>query len=495
LTRLQSELGLAILFVTHDLGVVAEIADRITVLYAGQTAEVGQAEELFGKPRHPYSEALMASMPQVATVGRPLTVIPGQVPRPGEFPGGCRFHPRCTYAVGACISAAPELVNGSRCIRTELQLSGSKWEQLSVVAPLKAASSAADASNGAASTRPEELLDVRDLVVHFPVHSKVLRRVVGHVRAVDGVSFSIEKGQTLGLVGESGSGKSTTARLVLRLIEPNAGSVELDGVDVTKLSKADLRKARRKMQIVFQDPYSSLDPRSTIAESVGEPLEVHEGLRGRARDDRVAELLAEVGLDRRYVTRYPHEFSGGQRQRIAVARALALRPELLICDEPVSSLDVSTQSQVINLLDELQDRLGLTCLFIAHDLSVVRHISDRIAVMYLGRIVEIGDAEQVYTRPTHPYTEALLSAIPVPDPVEQRRRERIVLNGDIPSPFNPPSGCRFHTRCPHAMEVCAVQDPAPYTTPEGTTVWCHLHTAGPELAGAPVNLSSTRTKT
>jgi oligopeptide/dipeptide ABC transporter ATP-binding protein len=333
---------------------------------------------------------------------------------------------------------------------------------------------------------------VRDLVIHFPVHSRVLRRVIGHVRAVDGVNFSIAKGQTLGLVGESGSGKSTTARLVLRLIEPDAGTVVLDGVDVTKLGKADLRRARRNMQIVFQDPYSSLDPRSTIAECVGEPLEVHEGLHGRARDDRVKELLGEVGLDRRYVSRYPHEFSGGQRQRIAVARALALRPELLICDEPVSSLDVSTQSQVINLLDELQDRLGLTVLFIAHDLSVVRHISDRIAVMYLGRIVEIGGAEQVYTRPTHPYTEALLSAIPVPDPIEQRRRERIVLKGDIPSPFNPPSGCRFHTRCPYAMEVCAVEDPPPFTTADGTTVWCHLHTAGPELAGAPVNFSSTR---
>ena len=455
LGRLQAELGMAILFVTHDLGVVAEIADRITVLYAGQTAEVATVDELFSKPRHPYSEALMASMPQVAAVGQPLTVIPGQVPRPGEFPGGCRFHPRCSYAVEACTAAAPALVDGSRCIRREIELSGTAWKQSPVVA-----ASNGPASNGPARTEPAgQLLDVRDLVVHFRVQSKVLRRVVGHVKAVDGVSFSIAKGQTLGLVGESGSGKSTTARLVLRLIEPNAGTVSLDGIDVTKLDKTELRHARRKMQIVFQDPYSSLDPRSTIGESVGEPLEVHEGLHGRARDERVGDLLGEVGLDRRYVSRYPHEFSGGQRQRIAVARALALRPELLICDEPVSSLDVSTQSQVINLLDELQDRLGLTCLFIAHDLSVVRHISDRIAVMYLGRIVEIGDAEQVYTRPTHPYTEALLSAIPVPDPAEQRRRARIVLNGDIPSPFNPPSGCRFHTRCPYAMEVCSEEDP------------------------------------
>ena len=250
------------------------------------------------------------------------------------------------------------------------------------------------------------------------------------------------------------------------------------------------------MQIVFQDPYSSLDPRSTIAETVGEPLEVHENLHGRARDERVGELLGDVGLDGRVMTRYPHEFSGGQRQRIAVARALALRPDLLICDEPVSSLDVSTQSQVINLLDELQDRLGLTCLFIAHDLSVVRHISDRIAVMYLGRIVEIGSAESVYTQPTHPYTEALLSAIPVPDPAVQHQRARIVLKGDIPSPINPPSGCRFNTRCPYVMEVCSKVDPPPFTTPDGTTVWCHLHTDGPRLAGAPVSISmSAKQKT
>jgi oligopeptide transport system ATP-binding protein len=335
------------------------------------------------------------------------------------------------------------------------------------------------------------LLDVTDLAVRFPVHSTVLRRVIGQVRAVDGISFSIHRGETLGLVGESGSGKSTTARLILRLIEPSAGKVVLDGTDVTALGKSELRRMRSRMQIVFQDPYSSLDPRANIAETVGEPLEVHLGLHGRRRDDKVGDLLDDVGLDRRFITRYPHEFSGGQRQRIAVARALAMVPDLLICDEPVSSLDVSTQSQVINLLDELQDRLGLTCLFIAHDLSVVRHISDRIAVMYLGRIVEIGAAEEVYSHPKHPYTEALLSAIPVPDPEEQHRRKRIVLQGDIPSPLNPPSGCRFHTRCPYAMDVCAVEDPPAFNAPDGTTVWCHLHTTGPVLAGASVLLKGS----
>ncbi|MFZ0666446.1 MAG: ABC transporter ATP-binding protein [Acidimicrobiales bacterium] len=472
LATLQSELDMAILFVTHDLGVVAEIADQVTVLYAGQTAEVATAEDLFVEPLHPYSEALMASMPQVATIGQPLTVIPGQVPRPGQYPPGCRFQPRCTYAVDACGASLPELVSGTRCRRAgEIRLSGTPWtaQLLSSTSP-----ASPHAAIGGAGQKP--LLTVQNLAVSFPVHSHFLRRTVGHVKAVDGVTFSIQKGQTLGLVGESGSGKSTTARLILRLVEPTAGKVFVDDVEVTALNKTDMRRIRSRMQMVFQDPYSSLDPRATVAETVGEPLEVHEGIHGRARDQRVAALMSEVGLDRRYLGRYPHEFSGGQRQRIAVARALALRPELLICDEPVSALDVSTQSQVINLLDDLQDRLGLTCLFIAHDLSVVRHISDQIAVMYLGRIVEIGMAETVYTTPMHPYTEALLSAIPVPDPNEQHKRNRIVLKGDIPSPLNPPSGCRFHTRCAYAMDICAEEDPPPSVSADGTTVWCHLRT-------------------
>ena len=482
---LQRELGMAIIFVTHDLGVVADICDRVAVMYAGEVVEQENVSDLFARPRHPYTAALLASMPQLAERGSTLRVIPGQVPRPEDFPIGCRFAARCPYRADACIAAPVPLhptagthqAGGSevRCLRAEeIELAGSTWTAL--------------VTNGAtaATAMPAPLLVVRGLTKAFPVHAGVLRRVVGHVRAVDGVDFAIAPGETLGLVGESGSGKSTTARLVLRLIEPTSGSVLLDGHELTTLPAAELRRARRGMQIVFQDPYSSLDPRATIADTVGEPLEVHEGLKGRARDDRVAELLDRVGLGRHLIRRYPYEFSGGQRQRIAVARALALNPRLLLCDEPVSSLDVSTQSQVINLLKELQDQLGLAYLFIAHDLSVVRHISNRIAVMYLGRIVETGAAEEIYTRPTHPYTEALLSAIPVPDPRAQRDRHRIVLHGDVPSPLAPPSGCRFHPRCAYAMDICRAEEPAPFVTPVGTTVACHLHTEGPRLAGQPV---------
>lgn len=330
------------------------------------------------------------------------------------------------------------------------------------------------------------LLEVRGLQKHFPIRSGVLRRTVGHLRAVDGIDLEIRRGETLGLVGESGSGKSTTARLVVRLIEPTGGTIVFDGTDLTTVGRAELRAVRRRIQMVFQDPYASLSPRLTVAQIVGEPLSVHQRATGRERDRRVADLLDQVGIDRSALDRRPHEFSGGQRQRIAVARALALEPDLVVCDEPVSALDVSVQSQVVNLLADLQERLGLAYLFISHDLSVVRHVSDRIAVMYLGRIVEEGPAGAVHDHPTHPYTEALLSAIPVPDPVRQRSRARIVLQGDVPSPADPPSGCRFHPRCPYAMDVCRVEDPAPFGLGHGGRVHCHLHTEGPCLAGATV---------
>src|SRR5688572_10988842 len=296
-------------------------------------------------------------------------------------------------------------------------------------------------------TDPKNRVEVHDLKVHFPIRSGIFKTVAGSVKAVDGVTFEVRRGETLGLVGESGCGKSTIGRAMIRLREPTSGTVRFDGVDLTTLDTGKLRKMRRRMQIIFQDPYGSLDPRMTVGSIVSEPIETHGLARGQAKRDRVAELLNLVGLDPKYVKRYPHEFSGGQRQRIGVARALAVEPEFIVCDEPISALDVSIQAQVLNLLTDLRQRLGLTYLFVAHDLSVVKHISDRVAVMYLGKVVEIGPPDQLYAAPGHPYTRALLSAVPVPDPVSERKRRRVILKGDVPSPVNPPPGCRFHTRC------------------------------------------------
>jgi oligopeptide transport system ATP-binding protein len=305
----------------------------------------------------------------------------------------------------------------------------------------------------------ETLLQVDDLVMHFPIYRGVIQRQVGAVRAVDGVSFDIKRGETLGLVGESGCGKSTTGRTILQLYRPTAGSVHFENVDLVHLKGEELRKIRRKMQMIFQDPYASLNPRMTVADIVGEPLVVHDVAKGKEIQDRVQHLLEIVNLNPSFASRYPHEFSGGQRQRIGIARALALQPSFIICDEPISALDVSIQAQVVNLLEELQEQFNLTYLFIAHDLSMVKHISDRVAVMYLGVIVELASRDELYAKPLHPYTQALLSAVPIPDPVADAKRKRTILQGDVPSPANPPSGCRFRTRCPIAEAVCAESRP------------------------------------
>ena len=305
----------------------------------------------------------------------------------------------------------------------------------------------------------ETLLHVDDLKMHFPIYRGVFQRQVGSVRAVDGVSFDVKRGETLGLVGESGCGKSTTGRTILQLYKPTSGSVIFDGTDLVKLKGEQMRQMRRKMQMIFQDPYASLNPRMTVAQLVGEPLMVHNAATGAEINERVAHLLEIVNLNPAFATRYPHEFSGGQRQRIGVARALALQPSFIICDEPISALDVSIQAQVVNLLEELQEQFNLTYLFIAHDLSMVKHISDRVAVMYLGVIVELASRDELYAKPLHPYTQALLSAVPIPDPVADAKRKRTILQGDVPSPANPPSGCRFRTRCPIAEAVCAETRP------------------------------------
>jgi len=305
----------------------------------------------------------------------------------------------------------------------------------------------------------ETLLHVDDLKMHFPIYRGVFQRQVGAVRAVDGVSFDVKRGETLGLVGESGCGKSTTGRTILQLYKPTAGKVEFDGTNLVTLKGEQMRQMRRKMQMIFQDPYASLNPRMTVAQLVGEPLIVHNVATGAEIHERVAHLLELVNLNPAFATRYPHEFSGGQRQRIGVARALALQPSFIICDEPISALDVSIQAQVVNLLEELQEQFSLTYLFIAHDLSMVKHISDRVAVMYLGVIVELATRDELYAKPLHPYTQALLSAVPIPDPVADSKRNRVILQGDVPSPANPPSGCRFRTRCPIAEAVCAETRP------------------------------------
>ena len=335
----------------------------------------------------------------------------------------------------------------------------------------------ADVSTAQDNGHSEVLLSVSNLKMHFPItRGIILQRQVGSIKAVDGITFDLMRGETLGLVGESGCGKSTTGRAILQLYEPTAGEVVFEGQDLTEINSGELRRMRRRMQMIFQDPYASLNPRMTVGSIVGEPLEVHKiGGSRREQQQRVQELLEIVGLNPYFINRYPHEFSGGQRQRIGVARALAVNPSFIVCDEPISALDVSIQAQVINLLEDLQSEMGLTYLFIAHDLSVVRHISDRIAVMYLGKIVELADREVLYENPLHPYTQALLSAVPIPDPQVEKKRQRIILEGDVPSPAEPPTGCNFNTRCPQVMDICRQYEPSFADVGDGHRVACFLY--------------------
>ena len=447
---LSRRLNIALVLITHNLGIVARYADRINVMYAGRVTEQGDASRVFAAPRHPYTIGLLRSVPRLdqPRTSR-LETIDGLPPNLLELPSGCRFAPRCAYRIPLCDTepGLMETVPGqwSRCHRASALETG----ELSIVAPPRALPAAS------AQLAPEPLLSIRHLSKYFDVGRR------GAVaRAVDDVSFDVGRGETVGLVGESGCGKTTVGRTILRLAEATAGEIIFNGQDVRRAHRGELQALRRQMQVIFQDPMSSLNPRMTIGDIIGEPLAVHrlEADRSACRA-RVQLLLEQVGLPGYMATRYPHQLSGGQRQRVGIARALALQPSFIVCDEAVSALDVSIQAQVINLLERLQRELGLTYLFIAHDLAVVRHIADRVVVTYLGRIMEVATRDDLYDRPAHPYTRALLAAAPVPDPETERRRPSGLLQGELPSPLAPPSGCVFHTRCPMASEACRNEVP------------------------------------
>ncbi len=471
LRRLQRDTGMSILLITHDLGVVAEMADQVAVMYAGHIVEQAACGAFFAGPRHPYSCKLFASLPDVDKRRQRLEVIRGSVPSLAQEFSGCRFQPRCDRAWSLCSERPPlwaeaEPGHGVRChLFTEAAGPGS--------APPPAVAGNEPGKHNLAGAGGL-LLKVRDLAVHFPIHRGILKRVVGHVRAVDGVSMDIRSGRTLALVGESGCGKTTAGKSILQLVRPTGGSVRFADEELTELTGERLRRRRRDMQIIFQDPYSSMNPRMKIGEIVGEGMVAQDLVRGRVeRERKVDELLSQVGLDSDVKQRYPHEFSGGQRQRICIARALAVGPRLVICDEPTSALDVSVQAQILNLLQELQGGLGLAYLFITHNLSVVEYLAHEVAVMYLGRIVERGPVAEVLGSPKHPYTRALLSAVPVIDPAS--RREVIRLEGDLPSPANPPSGCHFHPRCRHAMAQCRERYPEPTRFGQAHSARCFLY--------------------
>ena len=474
LREIQRRTHMAMLLITHDLGVVAQMADRVAVMYAGEIVELAPRAEFFAEQRHPYSRALFRSVPGRGKRGTVLEAIPGSVPDLRNAFSGCRFAPRCAHASDICHASAPRwLEHDGRGVRCHLFSSSTVPKEQSGSAAVVVAPQVSSAM----PTDERALLEVRDLKVHFPITRGVLQRVAGYVRAVDGVSLAIGAGRTLALVGESGCGKTTVGKGILQLIRPSAGSVRFDGQELTGMSAAGLRALRRQCQVIFQDPYSSLNPRMLVGEILEEGLRA-QGLGTRSeREARIAELLVRVGLPTDARQRYPHEFSGGQRQRISIARSLAVEPRLIVCDEPTSALDVSVQAQILNLLNDLQKSLGLSYLFITHNMAVVEYLAHEVAVMYLGRIVERGTVAEVFGEPRHPYTQALLSAVPRFDG-EMGREVIRLAQGDIPSPSNPPPGCHFHPRCPQAMPRC--REAYPNVAAFSATHWaaCHLFEGG-----------------
>ncbi|MGH3181610.1 MAG: dipeptide ABC transporter ATP-binding protein, partial [Streptosporangiaceae bacterium] len=554
LRDLKDRLGMAMLLITHDMGVIAGHADRVNVMYAGRVVETAEADRLFTEMHHPYTQALLASIPQLDQDARKaLHAIPGLPPDLADLPQGCRFAARCPRASDKCRAEEPPLsgktfdhrfacwhpVDGPLALAL-IGKGGPDAVSMGLVAP--DAVSMAEATAGAephgvragpdpvdpvdpvdpaesaeqpvvlpaglevtadgrlevtqrkvaAAAADEDgavsLLELRNLVKEFPITSgAILQRKVSSVKAVSGVSFSVPAGTTFGLVGESGCGKTTIGKMIVALEKPNSGEITLSGVDVSKLRGGDLRRRRRDLQLMFQDPHSSLDPRMLVGAIIGEPLAVQRLGSKRARQDRVFELLGEVGLPRNAVERYPHEFSGGQRQRIGLARALTLNPKLIVADEPVSALDVSIRAQVLNLMKRLQASHGLTYVVISHDLAVVKYMAERIGVMYLGKLVELGSAQDIYQRAAHPYTAGLIATIPVPQPAVERAKQGAAIRGELPSPVNPPSGCRFRTRCQFAQERCAAEEPILRSFGPGHVAACHfpLQTPDGAVAGAP----------
>src|SRR6516225_7969311 len=482
---LKDRLGMAMLLITHDMGVIAEHADRVQVMYAGRMVEVAETRNLFQHMRHPYTRALLASIPRLNRDGsRRLLTIGGLPPDLSRPPAGCRFAPRCSRATDKCRDQEPPLTG-----ETAAHLF-SCWHPVDGLADAGTGNGAtarasvgvgrAPGPGGETAVAPvPPLLEVRSLVKEFPVTAGViLQRQIAAVHAVSDVSFTVAAGETFGLVGESGCGKTTIGRVVVALERPNAGSVLLNGQDISALSGGELRKQRRELQLMFQDPYASLDPRMRVGSIIREPLSIQRVGTGREQQQRVFELLDEVGLPRNAVERYPHEFSGGQRQRIGLARALTLNPKVIVADEPVSALDVSIRAQVLNLMKRLQADHSLTYIVISHDLAVVKYMADRIGVMYLGKLVEMGSAEDIYQRATHPYTAGLIATIPVPDPAEARARKGAGIKGELPSPVTPPSGCRFRTRCPFVQDLCAEEEPQLRSFGPGHVAACHFPLQG-----------------
>ncbi len=470
LKELQREDGLAILLITHDLGVAAEMADRVMVMYAGRVVEQGPAGELFADPRHPYTRGLLrSSVPPDSRRGSRLAAIAGAIPRLDQLPGGCRFHPRCPMSTERCRAETPPPVRfaGREVACWHVFDDEPSHAAIAAVSPLAASNPL---------TRAAPLIEAIDVSKHFDSRRAIFGRGV-RVQAVDHVSLAIEPGETFGLVGESGCGKSTLGRVLMQLEPVSSGAVRFEGRDLAHLSGSQRRLLRRDMQIIFQDPYGSIDPRWTVGDIIAEPLRIHTDKNRAERAAAAEELLRQVGLDPDWTSRFPHQLSGGQRQRVAIARAIALKPKFIVADEAVSALDVSVRAQIINLLLEIRAELGLTLLFIGHDLALMRHVSDRIGVMYLGQLVELGPAEQIFQSPAHPYTRGLIEAIPSLNP--HADHDGRLFAGEPPSPVSPPSGCRFHTRCPFVQDRCRSEAPSFGPAGAARQVACHFPLSNP----------------